>query len=83
MYSTIVALHQATVLLKTSAYHSTNLSVFVQSKFIIFCFKVIKFLTKIVLKSDHLLTFLNSGFSTEGDMDRVLLVGPIAPATYF
>ena len=27
--------------------------------------------------------FLYSGFSTEGDMDKVLLVGPIAPATYF
>lgn len=35
------------------------------------------------MRSDHLLTFLNSGFSTEGDMDKVLLVGPIAPATYF
>ena len=28
------------------------------------------------------LIFLNSGFSTDGDMDNVLLVGPIAPATY-
>lgn len=26
--------------------------------------------------------FLNSGFSTDGEMDRVLFVGPIAPATY-
>ena len=29
------------------------------------------------------LIFLNSGFSTLGEIDRVLLVGPIAPATYF
>lgn len=25
--------------------------------------------------------FLNSGFSTEGEMDKVRFVGPIAPAT--
>ena len=30
----------------------------------------------------HLLTFLNSGFSTDGEIERVLLVGPMAPATY-
>ena len=28
------------------------------------------------------LIFLKSGFSTDGDIDKVLLVGPIAPATY-
>lgn len=31
---------------------------------------------------DVLLTFLKSGLSTDGDTERVLLVGPTAPATY-
>ena len=31
----------------------------------------------------HLLMFLKSGLSTEGDTDSVLLVGPSAPTTYF
>ena len=30
----------------------------------------------------YLLIFLKSGFSTDGDIDNVLFVGPIAPATY-
>ena len=29
----------------------------------------------------YILMFLKSGFSTDGDIDSVLLVGPIAPAT--
>ena len=29
------------------------------------------------------LIFLYAGFSTEGEIDNVLLVGPIAPATNF
>ena len=31
----------------------------------------------------YLLIFRNSGFSTLGEIDSVLFVGPIAPATYF
>lgn len=31
--------------------------------------------------SNNLLMFLKSGLSTDGDIDKVLLVGPKAPAT--
>ena len=32
--------------------------------------------------NEHLLTFLKSGLSTDGEMESVRLVGPRAPATY-
>ena len=43
----------------------------------------LKIIVLLLFSIADLLIFRNSGFSTLGEIDSVLFVGPIAPATYF